>query len=89
MFSEKKRLSTVTGGGSVNSASAALRPAQPPAVPSTNAAMVFARVALLLAGGAAVKFILALQDEDDAARAGDARDAVSYTHLTLPTIYSV
>lgn len=37
--------------------------------------MVFARVALLLAGGAAVKFILALQDEDDAARAGDARDA--------------
>ena len=75
MFSEKKRLSTVTGGGSVNSASAALRPAQPPAVPSTNAAMVFARVALLLAGGAAVKFILALQDEDDAARAGDARDA--------------
>ena len=37
--------------------------------------MVFARVALLLAGGAAVKFILALQDEDDAARAGDPRDA--------------
>ena len=37
--------------------------------------MVFARVALLLAGGAAVKFILALQDEDDAARAGDARGA--------------
>ena len=37
--------------------------------------MVFARVALLLAGGAAVKFVLALQAEDDAARAGDARDA--------------
>ena len=37
--------------------------------------MVFARVALLLAGAAAVKFVLVLQDEDDAARAGDARVA--------------
>ena len=37
--------------------------------------MVFARVALLLAGGAAVKLVLALQDEDDAARAGDSRGA--------------
>lgn len=54
---------------------AARVPAQRPAVSSTNAVMVFARVALLLAGGAAVKFVLALQDEDDAARAGDARGA--------------